>query len=118
MYQNKVGVNKHRIKCDSTPTYVISYVYNNSDISKPTIEIFLDLTKAFDTLQHEKLLHKLYKLGRRGVPHTLIKNYLMDRSERLVLNNTIGNEEKIVCGVSQGSIIGPLLFIIYNTSRT
>ncbi|XP_074102043.1 uncharacterized protein LOC141529430 [Cotesia typhae] len=58
-----------------------NYIYNNIDSNKPTVIAFLDLAKAFDTVNHELLLEKLWRKGIRGLPHELIKNYLADRQQ-------------------------------------
>ena len=77
-----------------------------------SLGIFLDLRKAFDTLNRDILLHKLNIYGIRGLANSSIQNYLSNRKQYVVYNNTsICND--IVCGVPQGSILGPLLFLSY-----
>ena len=78
-----------------------------------SIEIFLDLSKAFDTTNHEILLNKLYHYGVRGTIHDLIKSYLFGRTQQVNYNSSISNIELISFSVPQGSILGPLLFTIY-----
>jgi hypothetical protein len=80
--------------------------------------IFCDLQKAFDCINHKILLEKLEFYGIVGKFKTLIESYLTDRYQRVTLNNTTNNNnsskwEMIKCGVPQGSILGPLLFLIY-----
>ena len=74
---------------------------------------FLDLSKAFDTLDHEILLNKLDNYGIRGVPHTWLRNYLCNRYQFVSNNNHYSMRKKVLCGVPQGSILGPLLFNTY-----
>jgi hypothetical protein len=88
-------------------------IYNKLDKSKPICIAFLDLAKAFDTVDHKILLDKLYNIGIRGNAHDLIKSYLTDRVQTVKIRNTISDSCKLNAGVPQGTILGPLLFIIY-----
>ena len=78
-----------------------------------SLGIFLDLSKAFDTLNHDILLDKLYAYGIRGLSNSWIKNYLSGRKQYVSYNNTNSAFNDIVCGVPQGSILRPLLFLLY-----
>ena len=75
--------------------------------------IYLDLARAFDTVNIDILLKKLTKYGINGIAHSLIKSYLSQRTHRLRFNDIVSEEKDICCGVPQGSILGPLLFILY-----
>ena len=75
--------------------------------------VFLDIKKAFDTVDHKILLQKLACYGINGSSLKLIESYLKDRSQCCSVNGQLSSMKIIVCGVPQGSIIGPLLFIIY-----
>jgi hypothetical protein len=80
--------------------------------------IFCDLQKAFNCVNHQMLLEKLELYGVVGKFKTLIESYLPDRYQKVMLDNTTNHNnsskwEMIKCGVLQGSILGPLLFLIY-----
>ena len=77
------------------------------------MEIFIDLKKAFDTVDHSILLKKIKFYGIRSVSGDFMKYYLSSRSQFVSLNNSISTNQKIVCGVPQGSVLGPILFNIY-----
>ena len=83
------------------------------DTKKLTISVFLDLSKAFDTIDHNILLSKLEHYGIRGTPLAWFADYLMDRKQFVEFNNEKSDLQDIICGVPQGSVLGPLLFIIY-----
>jgi hypothetical protein len=77
------------------------------------VGIFIDLSKAFDTLDHSILLKKLEMYGIRGKANLLIKSYLTNRQQYVFYNEAKSSLKPINFGVPQGSILGPLLFILY-----
>ena len=75
--------------------------------------IFLDLKKAFDTVDHTIMIKKLTACRIRGTPENWFKSYLHNRQQYCSINGKKSNMKEITCGIPQGSCLGPLLFILY-----
>jgi retron-type reverse transcriptase len=91
----------------------MNYVNTALNNKEHAIAIFCDLRKAFDTVDHKILLSKMSKLGIKGVELQWFRSYLTDRKQFVSINGKSSNLRDILIGVPQGSILGPLLFLIY-----
>ena len=78
-----------------------------------TCGIFLDFSKAFDTVNRNILLSKLYCYGIRGIPFKWFENYLFNRTQFVKIGNTKSNCETITCGIPQGSTLGHCYSAVY-----
>ncbi len=103
-------------KCYSTShalTVLCNKLYEALDKGHYVLGIFLDFSKAFNTINHAILLKKLEFYGISRTALKWLESYLSNRKQAVTYNNHVSGELVIKCGVPQGSIIGPLLFLIY-----
>ena len=101
---------------DSTVNQLIAIcnlIHCNLDNGDEILSVFLDLTKAFDKVWHKGLLYKIRRCGINGNLYKWIESYLSDRKQRVVINGASSETRNIMAGVPQGSVLGPLLFLIY-----
>ena len=92
-----------------TVNTIRNYLNNGENV----LGLYLDLKKAFDTVDHNILLHKLNVYGIRGCCNNLIRSYLSNRKQCMFVNGTYSDNMDISTGVPQGSVLGPLFFLIY-----
>ena len=92
---------------------VITQLYDNIANNKFSCILTLDLKKAFDTVKHDILLGKLEHYWVRGICNTLLHSYLKNRNQFFSFQNNYSSLKSLSCGVPQGSILGPFLFLVY-----
>lgn len=92
---------------------LVNHTILQMDAMNMPINIYIDLSKAFDILDHSILFSKLEHYGVRGKAHLLIKSYLSNRMQYVDFDSCCSTSKLVSIGVPQGSIIGPLLFLIY-----
>ena len=115
LYNYQFGFRKAHSTIHAVQTAIHS-VTKALDTSYQCMGIFIDFSKAFDTIQHNilSLSDKLYHYGLRGIAHKLISSYLSNRKQFVYYDNECYSAvEDISVGVPQGSVLGPLFFILY-----
>jgi len=94
-------------------TDIVNRTQNNMDKGMFSTGVFIDLKKAFDTVDHEILLDKLHRYGIREIMLEWFSSYLKGRSQVTQIDGHVSPKDLNPCGVPLGSVLGPLLFLIY-----
>ena len=92
---------------------MVESIRTNMDKRLFSCGVFIDLKKAFDTVDHKILLDKLNYYGLRGIDNQWFSSYFTNRTQTTEINSFISDKEVVSCSVPQGSVSGPLLFLIY-----
>ena len=112
LYSKQFGFQKN-CSTDQAILHLVDKIYQSFDENKYTLGVFIDLSKAFDTVDHQILLEKLKYYGINHNYHKWLTNYLTNRKQCVSCDNKSTSLLTVLCGVPQGSILGPLLFLIY-----
>ena len=112
IYPNQFGFRAGFSTTDSLIS-ITETIKKTLDNKKYGCGVFIDLKKAFDTVNHDILLHKLEHYGIRDKSLSWFKSYLTNRKQYVHLNGVDSDIKNITCGVPQGSVLGPLLFLLY-----
>ena len=112
IYQHQYGFRKN-YSTNHAVLSILEEIRLNLDKKIFSCGVFVDLEKAFDTVNHKILIEKLNHYGIKGIPNKWFTSYLSNRTQSVSLNGTLSENQPVHCGVPQGSILGPLLFLIY-----
>ena len=112
LYENQYGFRRGR-SCEQALLSAQNSILDNLNKKQITLLLLIDFSKAFDMVDHDILLRKLSHYGIRGIALKWFESYLKNREQYTHVNNVNSKTGKLAHGVPQGSILGPLLFIIY-----
>ena len=112
IYTNQYGFRKHMSTIHAL-IQITEKIKSSIEAGKVGVGIFIDLKKAFDNVNHDILLMKLDHYGVRGTANEWFRSYLSNRKQYVFFNGHASEQKSTLFGVPQGSVLGPLLFLIY-----
>lgn len=112
LFRGQAGF-REKHSCETSLQYVCATWREEINKGNIVISVFVDLKRAFETIDRQRLLQKLYSYGVKGHALTWITDYLSNRYHKTKINRNISDTVKSIYGVPQGSVLGPLLFITY-----
>ena len=112
IYQHQYGF-RRKYSTNHAVLSILEEVRQQLDKKNFSCGVFVDLEKAFDTVNHKILIEKLNHYGIKGTPNQWFTSYIKNRSQSVTLDGILSEKLPVHCGVPQGSILGPLLFLIY-----
>lgn len=113
LLSNKQFGFKQNVSTEDAISYLTNNIYRALDESMPTLCVFLDLQKAFDTVSHKHLIDTVEDIGIRSTALRLIESYLTGRTQYVKIDGCLSNPMPVTYGVPQGTVLGPILFLIY-----
>ena len=112
LYESQYGFRK-QLSTSLAIIELVEEITNSLDNHEATVGVYINLKKAFDTVDHGILIEKLYHYGIRGIANKWICSYLMNSYQYVNINGTNSDYMNVLCRVPQRSIVGPILFILY-----
>ena len=112
LYEHLYSFRKHKSTVQALLNH-LQFMYNRIDSGNFVLSVLLDFKKAFDTVDHKILLSKIDFYGIRGVSHEWLKSYHSERNQITLIDGITSSSSSISHGVPQGSVLGPLLFLLF-----